>query len=148
MWFMFVVFAFNKLTWNMRGKLGDQFMKVTKKISSSSALQNWAGLGLFKKHFWSFKTGSIKSIFIGHFLDNNLESTAEDMVVLYIIRRGGNFDSLKNPIVILKQEIIIDRQSHNICLGIMFGVQFFALNLGHQQLLHRNMRSIQKIFVP
>jgi len=122
---MFVVFAFNKLTWNMRGKLGDQFMKVTKKISSSSALQNWAGLGLFKKHFWGFKTGSIKSYFIGHFLDNNLESTAEDMVVLYIIRRGGNF-----------------------CLGIMFGVQFFALNLGHQQLLHRNMRSIQKIFVP
>ena len=71
----------------------ESYKKKKKSSSSSSALQIWVGLDLLKKHFQGFKTGSSKSNFIGHFLDNHLVSTAEDMGVLHIIRKGEHFDS-------------------------------------------------------
>jgi hypothetical protein len=38
----------------------------------------------YKEHFRDFKTGSSKTNFIGHLLDNHPVSIAEDMGVSYI----------------------------------------------------------------
>jgi hypothetical protein len=76
---------------------GRSIYESYKNISSPSswALQNWVGLGLLKKHFRDFKTGSSKSNFIGHLLHNHSVSTAQAMVVLHIIKKGKHFDSLE-----------------------------------------------------
>lgn len=42
----------------------------------------------YKKHFRDFETGSNKSNFIGHLLDNHSVSIVEDMGVLNIIKKG------------------------------------------------------------
>ena len=42
----------------------------------------------YKKHFTDFITGSTKSNFVGHLLDNHPVNTAEDVGVFHIIKKG------------------------------------------------------------